>query len=169
MLKPSEVKKAFARMEDENYAFRAYLKRHADEEELDKQFLALHRELFAGYDCNACRNCCKEYEAAFEEAEIGPAAACLGLTETDFRQAYIEEVMGDLLLKGRPCTFLEPDGSCRLGDCQPASCRDYPFTDKPERLFSLLGIVESSGVCPVVFEILEKLKQQYRFKYRQRR
>jgi hypothetical protein len=41
--------------------------------------------------------------------------------------------------------------------------------DKPERLFSLLGIVESSGVCPVVFEILEKLKQQYRFKYRQRR
>ena len=169
MLKPSEVKKAFARVEAANYAFRTYLKKHADEEELDKQFLALHRELFAGYDCNACRNCCKEYQAFFEETEIGPAAACLGMTETVVRQTHIEEDLGDYLLKSKPCCFLEPDGHCRLGTCQPAGCRDYPYTDIPGRLFSLLGVVESSGVCPVVYEILERLKLQYRFTFKQRR
>lgn len=30
-----KVKEAYKRVEDENYAFRAYLKNHADEDELD--------------------------------------------------------------------------------------------------------------------------------------
>lgn len=34
---------------------------HADEEEIDEQFLKLHNELFEGYDCNYCGNCCKKY------------------------------------------------------------------------------------------------------------
>ena len=32
----------------------------------------------------------------------------------------------------------EEDGSCKLGDCKPDSCKTYPYTDQPERLFSLL-------------------------------
>jgi uncharacterized protein len=45
---------------------------------------------------------------------------------------------------------------------------EYPFTNKPERLFSLLSIVDFASVCPVVFEMLERLKQIYGFKRRQR-
>jgi len=41
-----------------------------------------------------------------------------------------------------------------------------PFTNKPERLFSLLSIVECSSVCPIVFEMLERLKKIYGFKSR---
>jgi len=39
VIKPSEVKETFKRIKDENYAFRAYLKNHADEEKMDEQFL----------------------------------------------------------------------------------------------------------------------------------
>ena len=46
MIDPSKVKEAFSKVESENYAFRAYLKNDADIDELDEQFLKLHKELF---------------------------------------------------------------------------------------------------------------------------
>lgn len=74
MIEPLKVKEAFKRVENENYAFRAYLKNHADMDELDEQFFKLHNELFLNYDCSKCRNCCKEYSACFEEHELGQVA-----------------------------------------------------------------------------------------------
>lgn len=76
---------------------------HADEEEIDEQFLKLHNELFEGYDCNYCGNCCKK----------------------------------------------------------------YPYTNQPERLWSLYSVLEAVEVCPVAFEIFERLKSEYGFKTRQ--
>ena len=97
MIEPTKVKETFKRIEEENYAFRAYLKNHADEDELDEQFLKLHNELFLGYDCNKCRNCCAEYLASFKEDELGPVAAFLRMGEKDFRDKYIKEEFGDIL------------------------------------------------------------------------
>lgn len=168
MIRPSEVKEAFKKVESENYSFRAYLKNHADAEKLDEQFLALHNELFAKYDCSKCRNCCKEYSACFEENELAPVAALIGIPETEFRNKYIEEKFGEYQINTKPCCFLMKDGSCRIEACKPLSCRDYPFTKRPERLSSLLNIVESSGICPVVYEMIERLKQIYGFKKRKR-
>ena len=37
--------------EKENLRFRSFLKCNADEEELDQQFLQLHKELFENFDC----------------------------------------------------------------------------------------------------------------------
>ena len=168
MLEPSKVKEAFKRIEDENYAFRAYLKNHADENDLDKQFLELHKELFLTYDCSKCRNCCKEYSASFQEEELAPVAAFLKMEEKDFRDKYINEEFGDYQLNVRPCCFLKEDSGCQIEECKPTSCRDYPYTDKPERLLSLLSILNSTSICPVVFEMFERLKQEYRFKRRKR-
>ena len=66
--------------------------------------------------------------------------------------------------KHKPCDFLQEDGSCKLGDCKPDSCKKYPYTDQPERLFSLLGMLDTITICPVAFEILEKLKKEYGLK-----
>jgi len=63
---------------------------------------------------------------------------------------------------------LEADGGCKIEVCKPSSCRDYPFTNRPERLFSLLSIIDSASICPVVYEMIERLKQIYRFKRRKR-
>jgi hypothetical protein len=50
MIKPSRVKFQARKKEDENYKFRTYLKINADPDELDQQFLRLHKELFAEYN-----------------------------------------------------------------------------------------------------------------------
>jgi len=166
MIEPSKVKEAFKRIEKENYAFRVFLKNRADEDELDKQFLSLHNELFASYDCSKCRNCCKMYSASFEENELGYVSSFLNMTLEDFRDKYIKEDFGEYQLNTRPCCFLESNGECKIESYKPLSCKEYPYTNKPERLFSLLSIVEFSGVCPVVFEMLERLKKDYGFKRR---
>lgn len=168
MIEPSKVKEAFEKVEDENYAFRAYLKNHADIDELDKQFLELHNELFVNYDCSKCRNCCTEYSASFEEQELDPVATYLKMSEKQFREKYIKEDFGGYQLKKSPCCFLKENGECEIEACKPISCREYPFTNRPERILSLFSIIESSRICPVVFEMIERLKKEYRFKMRER-
>lgn len=55
--------------------------------------------------------------------------------------------------------FLKEDGSCMLGDCKSDSCKKYPYTDQPERLCSLLGMLDTITICLVAFEIFERLKK----------
>ena len=78
------------RKEKENYGFRSYLKNHADEEELDAQFLELHNELFKDYDCSKCRNCCKMYNAEIPVSDFEKDAAYLNLSVDDFVK-YVQE------------------------------------------------------------------------------
>ena len=61
MFPPRKVQFEAKKRENENLRFRTFLKCNADEEKLDRQFKELHDELFAMYDCNRCRNCCKMY------------------------------------------------------------------------------------------------------------
>lgn len=86
---------------DENYKFRSSLKEHADEEELDEQFLRLHKELFADYDCSKCRNCCKMYKGSIPEEDV------FFLEKEECGIGYHT--------KHKPCDFLQEDGpSARL-------------------------------------------------------
>ena len=74
MLTPKEVEYWGKKKEDENYAFRAFLKRSADPADLDKRFRNLHEQLFADYDCSKCRNCCSSYHSSFADEELYAAA-----------------------------------------------------------------------------------------------
>lgn len=165
MLKPEEVSKWAKRKENENLRFRSYLKIHADEETLDRQFQQLHHELFAGYDCSKCRNCCKLYYGFMPEENLAAAAEHLGITQKQLIDFFLEhnENTGDYETKHMPCDFLMKDGSCMLGDNKPENCRDYPYTARPDRLASLHSILETVEVCPVAYEIWERLKMEYGF------
>ena len=166
MVDPSEVKAIAARRIDSNMRFRTFLKNHADCDELDAQFAALHNELFASYDCSKCCNCCKAYHVLLEDGEAKAIAGFLGKSEENFANEYLAQTEDGYEIRGKPCPFLCPDGRCRIQECKPSSCKGYPFTNQPERLFSLFGVLEFSEVCPVVLEILERLKQLYRFRDR---
>ena len=169
MIGPNEVAARAKQMEDENYAFRTYLKVHADPEKLDAQFLKLHHELFANYDCNSCRNCCKKYRGNLSDEDLSKCAEKFKMTPDDFKAQYLHQNKeGTYDTNHKPCDFLQKDGSCLLGDCKPANCAEFPFTARPDRWASLLGIVSNASVCPVLFEMLEILKDEYGFVYRRK-
>lgn len=156
-----EVKKK----EKENLRFRSFLKCNADEEELDQQFLQLHKELFENFDCGRCRNCCKEYCAELTTDEVKEVAEYLKMEEPQFVQTYLEkdETEGTYLTKNKPCDFLQKNGECLLEECKPDGCKKYPYTDQSGRLGSLYGMLDAIAVCPVAYEIWERLKKIYNF------
>ena len=47
MIHPDKIQEAARKKENENFRFRSYLKKYGKEEEIDRQFLRLHKELFA--------------------------------------------------------------------------------------------------------------------------
>lgn len=165
MIHPKKLKREAKKKEEENFKFRSFLKVHADEEELDKQFLRLHEELFPNYDCSRCRNCCKMYKGNIPKEDIVKDAKYLGITAQQFIDFFLEkeECGGSYNTKHQPCDFLQEDGKCKLGECKPNSCKKYPYTNQPERLHSLLGVLEVIEICPVAFEIYERLKKEYGF------
>ncbi|MCL1919124.1 MAG: YkgJ family cysteine cluster protein [Peptococcaceae bacterium] len=170
MIKPTEVKTNAQRLEEQNYKFRTFLKSRADDEELDMQFLDLHKKLFENYDCCKCANCCKTYDIILADDEVKRIAAFLKITEDDFAAEYLTNTDADderpYKFKNNPCAFLGGGGRCRIQDCKPDVCAGFPFTDQPERLASMYSVIEHAEVCPVVFEILERLKVMYGFRNR---
>ena len=79
MIAPRKIKFEAKKKRNENYEFRIFLKGNADARELDEQFHRLHKELFAGYDCSRCRNCCKMYCGSIPEEDLARDAEYLGL------------------------------------------------------------------------------------------
>ena len=165
MIAPRKVQFEAKKKEAENMRFRTYLKCHADEEELDQQFFRLHQELFENYDCNRCRNCCKVYHGQIPKEDIEQDAEYLGVTKEEFMTNFLNVVEGEgkYATLHKPCDFLQEDGECRLGCCKPEDCKNYPYTNQPERLWSLYSVLDAVSVCPVAYEIYERLKKEYRF------
>ena len=168
MIVPRKVKDAAKQKEKENIRFRTFLKGNADEKVLDQQFSDLHAEFFSNYDCSRCRNCCKEFHGTFSHEELDKCATSLGITKDDFIKTYLKESvsLGEYETKNRPCDFLLASGECKLGESKPKGCIEFPYTNKPERLWSLYSVLNAVSVCPVAFEIVERLKQMYGFKPR---
>ena len=175
MINPGEVKANAQSLEDQNYKFRTFLKNRADDDELDAQFLALHKELFTGYDCCKCANCCKAYRIFLGNDEVKRIAEFLSMSENDFAALYlIDAEEGDdkpykfkakpYKFKAKPCAFLRDDGRCRIQDCKPDECTGFPYTDRPNRLSCMHSVIEHAEVCPIIFEILERLKAIYNFR-----
>lgn len=166
MIAPRKIKYASKKKENENLRFRTFLKCNADESKLDQQFLSLHRELFDGYDCSRCRNCCKWYSGFIPEEDLEKDAAYLGISKDVLIDRYLkrEKEEGGYSTLHQPCDFLQENGNCLLGECRPENCKKYPYTDQPDRLASMYSVLESAEVCPVAFEILERLKKLYHFR-----
>lgn len=163
MIKPSKVAYWAKKKEKENFRFRTFLKFNVDPDELDKEFARLHEQYFSTYDCSRCRNCCKMFCASVPAEDLEKDARHLGMSVEEFKDQYFKENDGDsdYITKNYPCDFLQEGGECLLGDEKPISCVEFPHTNKPDRMGSLLSIIDFTGVCPVVYEIYEELKEIY--------
>jgi len=161
MIKPSQIYEAARKIKNENEAFLAFLRLYADPEELDRQFLRLHEEVFSGYDCCQCGNCCRVYALALGEDETGAIADFLGLSAGAFAEQYLQKTGAGSYIIESPCPFLLPNGKCMIYAHKPAVCNHYPGTDQPYRKESLVHLFSIAEECPVVYEIIERLKAVY--------
>jgi hypothetical protein len=66
-----QIRKLAEKKADENWRFRSFLKGECDleSEEIDRQVFETTRRVWAGIDCTACANCCREVKPSFSEEE----------------------------------------------------------------------------------------------------
>ena len=106
------------------------------------------------------------YHGSIPVADVEKCALHLGMSTAEFVKQYLakKDTEGNWQTKHKPCDFLQADGNCMLGEYRPENCKNYPYTNQPERLWSLYSVLDAVEVCPVAFEIYERLKKEYGFK-----
>jgi len=132
----------------------------------DKEFLRMadkmHEHIFKQINCLDCANCCKRLPPIINENDCKRIAKFMGIKVADFKNIYTAyDSDDDLILKETPCPFLLPDNKCKIYDCRPKSCREYPHTNngtfvKNNNLHKINVLY-----CPAVYYILERLKNSF--------
>ncbi len=65
----------------------------------------------------------------------------------------------------KPCPFLK-ENRCSVYEDRPADCSGYPYLYKPDFVFRTMGMIERTFTCPIVYEVMEHLKQSLGFSRR---
>ncbi len=128
---------------------------------VDDAFHGAHHEVFERVDCLQCANCCKTTSPIFYDRDIERLAKALHLKPAQFIAQYLRvDEDGDYVLKSAPCPFLAADNTCVVYHHRPTACREYPHTDR-KRMHQILELtLRNTAVCPAVFTIVERMKQQ---------
>ena len=97
-----------------------------------------HQRSWFGQSCGQCGNSCRRPEILLREQEILPIQMHLGVTESQFRQTYLDPAgtwnAGDGLIHATPegaCPFLQGTGPdpnttfCSIYEIRPRSCREF--------------------------------------------
>jgi hypothetical protein len=158
--------------EDENWRFRRFVKSSdLDPDEMDRQVFETTRRIWAGIDCTACANCCREVTPTFSEEDVKRLAVLLGVSQQHFIDAYLQRTEGDTNpweTRTTPCPFLR-DNRCSVYEDRPADCKGYPYLYEPEFAFRTTAMIERTFTCPIVYEVIEELKQSWGFSRPRRR
>ena len=156
----SKIKKLPKRKENENWEFRAFLKESdISSEEIDRIVKELYAAISLKIDCAKCANCCREIHPLLDDEDVEKFSAGSGLTAAQFKKQYLvkDEEHGKFAFKGKPCPFLGNNG-CECYEYRPMDCQSYPHLDKDGFVFRLIEVVQSCSVCPIVFNVYERLK-----------
>lgn len=156
-----QLKQAAVKTEAANKKFFARLKR-TKPKDLDDVMLDLHQEVFEETDCLECANCCKTTSPIFYQKDIERVAKHLRMKPSDFIDKYLHvDEDKDYVLNTAPCPFLDQENYCLVYESRPTACREYPHTNR-KRFYQILDLtLKNTAICPAVFGIVEKLKQQY--------
>ena len=148
--------------EDENYRFRAFLK-GKDFDKIDKIVHRLHDEITQQIDCTLCGNCCIQLKAKLEKEEIAVLARLEDISPENYQDSYCEKDGPDLFLKDMPCRYLE-EKKCSIFENRPNECKQFPYTRKERFISRLFGMLNFYELCPIVFNLMERLKAETRFR-----
>ncbi len=151
--------------ERENRRFRTFLKQGdgGTPEEFDALVAQTYKEVCAAIDCCACANCCRVLQITVVKEEIKRMAEAYDLSVDDFEEEHLMDGgEKDRVLRAMPCPLL--DGNlCSIYRRRPGSCRDYPNLTDAYYLGKSFRILDHVGVCPLVFNALQLLKERTGF------
>ena len=144
--------------------FRDYLKTRLplSNTELDGVVQEITTEVWSQLDCLSCGNCCKTLQIVVGDKDISRLARRLGMTSSAFAAKYVGVADdGVKHFLSSPCAFLGEGNACTVYEDRPQACRDFPYlTDRNFRSRSLIT-VENCAICPIVFNVWERLKQRF--------
>jgi Fe-S-cluster containining protein len=149
--------------ENENYRFRSFLKGR-DSKKVDKIVHRLNWEIEKLIDCRDCGNCCKYLRPCVTVDEVDKLSKIENLSSEDFNKNFIEtdDLENIKYLKDTPCKFLE-DKKCTIYTDRPEDCKSYPHLHKVDFASRTFEMIENCGICPIVFNVFERLKMEFRF------
>lgn len=160
MIHYKQLKKAAAKRADENFRFRCFLK-NMDEEEIDRYVHAYAKEHLTSDVCAGCQNCCRALEIILNDEDITRIAHALHTSEDIVKRQYVKTSKdGELEMKKKPCPFMKT-GVCSIYANRPTCCKDYPYLEEEDFVFRLWGVLDNAHVCPVVYQLLEDMKEEY--------
>lgn len=159
----TEVAKIAEEKEHENDAFRVFLK-NKQSDAIDNVVHQINDKITAQIDCTQCGRCCKILMIHITEKEANNLANHLRLPVKIIKEKYIEESeMGEMIINTIPCHFLSGK-SCSIYENRFNECREFPHLHKPNFTSRLFGTLMHYAICPIVFNVVEELKIQTRFK-----
>ena len=147
---------------DENDRFQAFL-REMDSHQLDQLVFSLSEVISPNISCTSCGNCCKSLMVNIDEEEANRLSAHLGTSRKDFDNAYISKgESGRMVMNAIPCHFLV-ENSCSVYEYRFAGCREFPAFHIPNFNKRLFTTYMHYDRCPIIFNVLEKLKEALAF------
>jgi hypothetical protein len=130
--------------------------------ELDRLVDSVAGPIAAAIDCTRCGNCCRSLNVYVTPEDAQTLAEGIDIPVHAVITRYIDldssRDVGEWgKIKQRPCPFLR--GSlCSVYAHRPDTCRAYPmFT--PDFRWTLADLIDGAGVCPIIFNVLERMVQ----------
>lgn len=160
----NKIFKLSKKREKDNTGFRIFLKGE-DSKKVDKIVHQLEKEISHQIDCKECANCCKKLHPALGLDDIKVLSGIKKMSENAFKSKYVEKDPYDQsqYLKHTSCIFLN-DKVCSIYEHRPETCRSYPNLHKSDFSSRSLGMMESYAICPIVFNVIERLKLELNYR-----
>jgi Fe-S-cluster containining protein len=150
--------------ENENFRFRSFLKGQ-DGEKVDRIAHRLNAEVESLIDCTSCGNCCENLRPCVNDLEIDALAKIDHVLRKYFIENFTEKDDFENIryLKNIPCKYLNKK-KCSVYVDRPEDCRSYPHIQKGSFNSRTLRIIGNYGICPIVFNVWERLKTEFKFR-----
>ena len=157
------IKQLAVEKENENDAFRSFL-RQQDSAAIDEKVHRLNQTITPSIDCTTCGNCCKSLMINVTQAEAENLAANLQLSAEKIKEKYLEvSPGGKMVISSIPCHFLTGT-KCSIYEYRFEGCREFPHLDRNHFTQRLFGTMMYYGTCPIIFNVIEALKNELDFK-----
>lgn len=115
------------------------------------------------YNCLECSNCCRTISPIITNKDIANISSKLKVRQADFTDKYLFiDDDGDYVFKSQPCPFIDENNYCIIYSFRPKACADYPHVES-HKFSKILDLsLKNSLVCPIVNDIFEDLKNNFK-------